>query len=106
MKIRNGFVSNSSSSSFVIPKSALSPDQIYKIKNYFEVVTKILEDEAKLSNGGIVIEYPDRYEYLDSGWEITETDHLIEGITSMNNFDFELFLEEIGVPMGEVSWDD
>jgi hypothetical protein len=34
MKIRNGFVSNSSSSSFVINKAQLTPEQIEKILNY------------------------------------------------------------------------
>ena len=40
MKIRNGFVSNSSSSSFIINKENLTPNQIERIKNHIEVDVK------------------------------------------------------------------
>ena len=41
MKLRIGFVTNSSSSSFTIAKSDLTDEQIEKIKNYFEAAKKV-----------------------------------------------------------------
>lgn len=38
MKLRIGFVTNSSSSSFTIAKSDLTDDQIEKIKNHIKVL--------------------------------------------------------------------
>ena len=65
MKTRHGFVSNSSSSSFVIKKYYLSPWQIEQIKNH--------------ATCGI--------EYADTDpWRITETDDEISGDTIMANF--------------------
>jgi hypothetical protein len=77
MKIRNGFVSNSSSSSFIIPKSALSAAQIDKIKNY--------------GTAGALYGAP------DSGWDIKEDKHTIRGSTYMDNFDMDQYLIDIGV---------
>jgi len=79
MKIRNGFVSNSSSSSFVIRKSALSADQLDKILNHDKVGKDL----------GI--------SYSDWGWDINVTDQYVIGNTSMNNFDMDDFLSKIGV---------
>ena len=44
MKIRNGFVSNSSSSSFVIAKSFISPEQITKLQDWLS--TQSDEDDC------------------------------------------------------------
>ena len=41
MKLRLGFVTNSSSSSFAIARSDLTDEQIEKIKNYFEVAKEV-----------------------------------------------------------------
>lgn len=41
MKLRIGFITNSSSSSFTIAKSDLTDEQIEKIKNYFEAAKKL-----------------------------------------------------------------
>ena len=57
MKLRTGFVTNSSSSSFTIAKSNLTADQIDKIKNHIEAakeLAKKLEDlkvEVKIKTG-------------------------------------------------------
>lgn len=42
MKLRTGFVTNSSSSSFTIAKSNLTADQIDKIKNHIEAAKELV----------------------------------------------------------------
>ncbi len=153
MKIRSGFVSNSSSASFVIKKDKLTPVQIDMIKRHKEMADKI--DEAvgnsqrheygtrhkgayiytpktaeeiekekeenkknKKCNHPDIIEcadcnpeiYPDHETWNDTifvgsydcsdgdVWEIEETENVIKGSTYLDNFDMEVFLEEIGIP--------
>lgn len=67
MKTRDGFVSNSSSSSFVLPKKYLSKCQLGLI-------------HAKL-----VLDEPE-------GWDITEDDEAVRGFTHMDNYDYVGFL--------------
>ena len=88
MKLRTGFVTNSSSSSFTIAKSNLTDDQIDKIKNHIEAAKEL---EMKT--------------FYDS-WDITETNHKISGFTLMDNFDMEKFLLLIGVAREDVEWED
>lgn len=97
MKARLGFVSNSSSSSFVVPKSALTSDQIYKIKHYQKTATELL----KLDN--LTEEEKEVLSWCDSSWTITETKHTLKGDTSMDNFDIAAFMIMIGVPAEEIS---
>lgn len=103
MKIRAGFVSNSSSSSFVINKSKLTEEQIYKILNY---------DSESKKYWSSVENYPfkddcDTYYKLndigisDNGWTLDETDDSIEGWTVMNNFDFRSYMELIGIDIDD-----
>jgi hypothetical protein len=88
MKLRIGFVTNSSSSSFTIAKSDLTDDQIEKIKNHIKVA-KELEMET----------------FYDE-WDIRETKYEIYGYTLMDNFDMEKFLLLIGVAREDVEWED
>lgn len=76
MKTRAGFVSNSSSSSFVLDKDHLSPAQIDQIKRH----TKLAQDFG--------IEH----------WMIEEREHIILLETWMDNFNMSEFLEHIKVP--------
>jgi hypothetical protein len=74
MKIRSGFVSNSSSSSFIISKHFLSPYQIEQIYAH----TRFAGNDA---------------------WIITETGTEIRGETSMDNFNMAEYLIRINVDM-------
>jgi len=82
MKIRQGFVSNSSSSSFIIMKDKISIEQ----------------KEAILNND--FMDQP----WHDS-WKITESEDHIEGSTSMNNYSMQDFFSKIGVEDNLITWD-
>ena len=88
MKLRIGFVTNSSSSSFTIAKSDLTDDQIEKIKNYFEVAKEIGMND------------------FDDGWDINETNFNINGFTCMDNGDMLKFLRLIGVDRDNIEWEN
>lgn len=82
MKIRHGFVSNSSSSSFIVHKKSLSEFQINAIHNHIEVYNSLNPD------------YPaDK----DEEWFIDDKGGAILGSTSMDNFDMESFFNLIGI---------
>jgi len=87
MKTRNGFVSNSSSSSFVIPLSGLTAEHLYKIQNHREIGKKL----------GI--------SYAESGpWSIEVDENAVKGSTWMDNFDMHEFMEKIGINMDNVKF--
>lgn len=96
MKIRNGFVSNSSSSSFVILKRYLSEEQINKTFNYYKVIKKYLK------------KHPDsnKFEYFDNYWVIKDFEDFIFGETSMDNLDFSEFFNVINVDNKYACYDD
>ena len=72
MKIRKGFISNSSSSSFLIEKEYLSEKQIEQIYNHKEFCI----------------------DKLDFPWKICETKSLITLSTNMDNFNIQKYLIE------------
>lgn len=92
MKIRHGFVSNSSSSSFIIPLALVTAEQIEQIQNHSALGAEMDID------------------YAEDAWTIEVTSTVIRGWTSMDNFDMEAFFRRIGVGMkcpgtlGEVQW--
>ena len=89
MKIRNGFVSNSSSSSFIILKKYLTDKQIVSIRNHKEVGILI---DSKIGDEG------------DNAWNMIEDQDLIGAETSMDNFDMRLFLDKIHVDYKHIKW--
>jgi len=99
MKIRTGFVSNSSSSSFVIEKAALTKMQRFMILDYQETA-HFLNFLCK-SEGHEYLECID-----DEPWEITEDNVVIEGETMMDNFDMRHFLDQIGVNGAFIKWSE
>ena len=88
MKYRLDFVTNSSSSSFIISKKYLDKDQIKAIYLHSELGEKL----------GI--------DYYKDSWSIDENETFISGYTYMDNFDFYEFLEQIDVDMDKVEWDE
>lgn len=88
MKLRIGFVTNSSSSSFIIAKSDLTDNQIEKIKNYFEAAKEVGMNE------------------FDDCWDINEINFEIKGFTCMDNGDMNKFLRLIGINRDIVEWED
>ena len=114
MKVRNGFVSNSSSSSFVIDKKYLTDEQIGKILNYHEEATRMVNegkaredlrwDDPRCQDDSYV-ELPD-FGYLDNDWWINETETTIEGSCIIDNFSMMTFLRAIGVDTSKVSYED
>jgi hypothetical protein len=80
MKKRNGFVSNSSSASFIVPKTKLT----------------LLEQQALLA-------YSISEDNTD-GWAIEESDDTICGYTSMDNDALDDYLEKIGFDHRKMEW--
>ncbi len=76
MKIRQGFISNSSSSSFCVPLCKLKLKQFYQILHHHP-------------KGG-------RY-FAEDAWDIEVKHGVLYGWTSMDNFDMAAYLDKIGV---------
>ena len=92
MKVRIGFVSNSSSSSFAIYKKNLTGRQVEQIKNHAEIGEEMGIQYAKSDE-----------------WAIQESDTIIGASTWMDNFNMYHFLQEIGVDVDNtevVEWSD
>lgn len=92
MKIRSGFVSNSSSASFSILKSKLKDWQLWAIRDHTEFALHVL-------GWGLESAY---YE----SWGIEETPSIIEGSTSMDNFGMQVFLDQIDVGYDDIDYGD
>ena len=85
MKIRYGFVSNSSSSSFVLPLHGLKLSELNKIKNHIYFGRKL------------------RLGYVDDrdAWNIEVRNGYVYGYTSMTNFDMSYFFDILDIKGAE-----
>ncbi len=88
MKVRIGFVSNSSSASFAISLRRLSLEQLCKILNHIKWGRKL------------GIEYADASET----WNINVSKGILYGDTFMDNFDMGQLMEKIGVNPDAIKW--
>lgn len=86
MKIRSGFVSNSSSSSFVLSLSEITPAQ------YLAIMNNKYDDQP--------------YSNVGDAWDIEVTETEIRGSTFMDNYSMSEFFEKIGVDDSKVKWDE
>ena len=94
-KIRGGFVSNSSSSSFIISLDELTQKQISAIKNHTEYAK--MKDWYNSSN-------EDNYCGISDPWVIYETDNTLEGNAICDNFDMQVFLSNLHVDNKLIKW--
>ena len=103
MKIRVGFVSNSSSASFVLKMDGLTDYQIHMIENHIYFARTMKRKKNELDE-----EYDLGYSDEDSdAWQITVDKEAgeIHGYTNMTNFGMESFLQLIEVDMSKVEFD-
>jgi hypothetical protein len=112
MIFRQGFISNSSSSSFIIKKEYLTPDQIEHIKNHFEYAKQMKWDNEQFDS-----DLPENEDWCDCGWTdkddwhtdewfIEDTDTELKGSTDMNNFDMHTFIARLGIDNTKVEWSE
>ena len=105
MKIRQGFVSNSSSSSFVINRSDLTQEQVDQIVDHTESETyeKHVGDLRKWAKKNKNCVSDDSGTYDE--WEIAVTEDTVKGKTPMDNFDMHAFLEdELKIGPSKIEW--
>lgn len=88
MKVRIGFVTNSSSSSFLIMKKYLSEKQLQAIRMHSELGERL------------------HLQWASDSWSIHENEDFITGETYMDNFDISEFFGIIGIPVNKIMWSE
>ena len=90
MKLRTGFVSNSSSASFAVPRVYVSEEQLEHIRDHIKYAAE---------------QWPSDFDNDASDeWTICEGADVIEGFTDMDNFDMLAFLGYLGIHEGLVRY--
>jgi hypothetical protein len=92
VKIKTDFITNSSSSSFIIPKNYLNFTQIFALLNYSQFIT-----DLKLKE--FFGYYPE-----DDTWRVEDEETIIRGSTNMDNFNMYNFMEKIGIDPDLADW--
>ena len=95
MKIRNGFVSNSSSSSFIINRHKINEKQLEQIINHIEV-----SQELNKKNHYGLFDYND----VEDSWNVDIKEDTIQVSTFMDNFSMLDFLKAIGVKKDAITY--
>jgi mRNA-degrading endonuclease YafQ of YafQ-DinJ toxin-antitoxin module len=95
MKIRNGFVSNSSSSSFIINRHKINEKQLEQIINHIEV-----SQELNKKNHYGLFDYND----YNNSWSVDVKEDTILVSTFMDNFNMFNFLIAIGVKKDAITY--
>ena len=98
MKIRQGFVSNSSSASFVIKLNKLTPIQIHMIEEHIFYANAIDAGNRFAKKEDDEYAPTSKYGWYEPWKIITDAKAgEIRGSTGMTNFDMHAFLTDIGV---------
>jgi hypothetical protein len=92
MKVRTGFISNSSSCSFIINRNTISEEKIEQIKQYVNCGDL---DKCKESSTRCIGCRDDFWEYNDQCWGIDVTEKNISCQTSMANFDLYSYITRV-----------
>ena len=96
MKLKVDFITNSSSASFTILRSDITPLQELMIIDHIEAAQMILQRNPDIDFG---------YVNKNDAWAISVGDDEISGDCSMDNFYMSELLEQIGVPDEKIKYD-